>query len=397
VLTQKSLIVGKMRNYYFVRSLNSLIIICVFAYFLGTNNLKTVNAEDKIVSSNTQNKDCSYLPSGATEKIRIAVADFTIVATSLNSRSLSSNVEEVKRIADIIASKLAKDSNFIVIDRTQIEPIDEKNIELCKIRQQFGIEAILYGSLTRFDINKQTSGGGFLGFGKTTTNTNADVALNIRIINTATGEIIDTFTEHGSSNFSESNLEVPSVNLEFINNDNYTNTVTSSNNYLDNIYSKNGSEFRLSINTNQQQKISHSSTENEGSLMTLATKKAIHNIVVKLNANSKKFVSVLRQFGNKDSVVVGTFGDFIVLNRGKLSGYKEGMRLTIEEVTKIFVDPDTKEVVRTFTLPIAQVELVDVDNQSSLAKIISGNTSQILFSEEIKQKIEEGNIIAKPI
>ncbi len=384
-------------NHYFVRRIASLIIICIFASFLGISTVKTVNAEDKKVSSNTQNKDCSHLPSGATEKIRIAVADFTVVATSLNSRSISSNVEEVKRIADIIASKLAKNSNFIVIERTQIGTINRKNIELCKIRQQFGIEAILIGSLTQFDINKQTSGGGFLGFGKTTTNKNADVALNIRIINTATGEIIDTFTEHGSSNFSESNVEVPSINIGLINNDNYTNTVTSSNNYLDNIYSKNGTEFRLSINTNQRQRISHSSTQNEGSLMTLATKKAIDNIAAKLNANSNKFVSVLRQFGNQDSVVIGTFGDFVVLNRGKLSGYKEGMRLRIEEITKTFVDPHTKETIRTFTLPIAWVELIDVDNKSSLAKIISGNTSQILFSEEIKQKIESGNIIAKPI
>ncbi|MGB6295032.1 MAG: CsgG/HfaB family protein, partial [Rivularia sp. (in: cyanobacteria)] len=166
---------------------------------------KTVNAEDKTASPNIQKKDCSIPHQFASPKLRIVVADFTIVATSLNSRSLSSNTEEVKRIADIIASKLATDSNFIVIDRMQIELTDKKNLKLCQMRKQFGVEAILIGSLTQFDIKKRTSGGGFLGFGKTTTNTNADVALSIRVINTATGEIIDSFTETGSSNFSESN------------------------------------------------------------------------------------------------------------------------------------------------------------------------------------------------
>lgn len=364
---------------------------------MGISTVKTVNAEDKTVSPNIQKEDCSIPTQFVSPKLRIAVADFTIVATSLNSRSLSSNTEEVKRIADIIASKLAKDSNFIVIERTQIEPIYRNNKQLCKIRREFGVEAILIGSLTQFDLKKRTSGGGFLGFGKTTTNTNADVELNIRVINTATGEIIDSFTENGSTNFSESNVEVPRINIGVVSNDNYTNTVTSTNNFIDDISSKNGTEFRLSINTNQKEKISHSSTENEGGLMTSATKKAISNLVENLNANSKKFLSVLRQFDNKNSLVVGTFGNYVILNRGKLHNYRKGMKLRVEEVTKTFVDPHTKEVIRTFTLPIARIELIDVDDKSSLAKIISGSSSTIFFSEEIKKQIEEGNIIAKPI
>lgn len=386
-----------MRNYYFVRWLTSLIILLVFTSFLGISTAKTANAKDKKDSSNIQKQDCSIPAQFASPKLRIAVADFTIVATSLNSRSISSNEEEVTRIADIIASRLAKDSNFIVIDRIQIEPIYKKNRQLCKIRQQFGVEAILIGSLTRFDIEKKTSGGGFLGFGKTTTNTNADVELNIRIINTATGEIIDSFTVNGTTNFAESNVEVPRINVEVVNHDNYTNTVSSRNDYLNDIYSRNGTEFRLSINTNQKEKIRHSSTNNEGSLMTSATKKAIHNVVEKLNANYDKFASVLRQFDNINSLVVGTFGNYLVLNRGKLHSYRRGMKLKVEEVTKTFLDPHTKEVIRIFTLPLAQIELIDVDDKSSLAKIIYGNTSQILFSEEIKKQIKNGNVIAKPI
>lgn len=386
-----------MRNYYFVRWLTSLIILLVFTSFLGISTAKTANAKDKKDSSNIQKQDCSIPAQFASPKLRIAVADFTIVATSLNSRSISSNEEEVTRIADIIASRLAKDSNFIVIDRIQIEPIYKKNRQLCKIRQQFGVEAILIGSLTRFDIEKKTSGGGFLGFGKTTTNTNADVELNIRIINTATGEIIDSFTVNGTTNFAESNVEVPRINVEVVNHDNYTNTVSSRNDYLNDIYSRNGTEFKLSINTNQKEKIRHSSTNNEGSLMTSATKKAIHNVVEKLNANYDKFASVLRQFDNINSLVVGTFGNYLVLNRGKLHSYRRGMKLKVEEVTKTFLDPQTKEVIRIFTLPLARIELIDVDDKSSLAKIIYGNTSQILFSEEIKKQIKNGNVIAKPI
>ena len=196
-----------MRNYYFVRYLTSLTILSVFTSFLGISTAKTVNAEDK-AGSQIQKKDCSIPTQFVSPKLRIAVADFNIVATSLNSRSLSGN--EVKKIADIVASKLAKNSNFIVIERTQIEPINSE-LQLCRIRKKFGVEAILIGSLTQFDIDKRTSGGGFLGFGKTTTNTNADVQLNIRIIDTATGEIIGSFTENGNADFSESNIEIPRI------------------------------------------------------------------------------------------------------------------------------------------------------------------------------------------
>ena len=73
------------------------------------------------------------------------------------------------------------------------------------------------------------------------------------------------------------------------------------------------------------------------------------------------------------------------------------MKFKVEEVTKTFVDPHTKEVIRTFTLPIALIELTDVDDKSSIAKIISGNRNQIIFSEEINKQIEQGNVIAKPI
>ena len=131
--------------------------------------------------------------------------------------------------------------------------------------------------------------------------------------------------------------------------------------------------------------------------MTWATKIAINNLVKKLNDNSENFISVLKQFTNNHSLVVGTFGNYIVLNKGKLNGYRTGMKFKVEEVTKTFVDPHTKEVIRTFTLPIALIELTDVDDKSSIAKIISGNRNQIIFSEEINKQIEQGNVIAKPI
>ena len=182
------------------------------------------------------------------------------------------------------------------------------------------------------------------------------------------------------------------------NNNNYTNTITNQDTYLNGYNDVRGTEFFLTLTTDNTEEISHSSTENEGSLMTLATKKSISQIILTLNANRDKLTYALRKSSHNNTLVAGIIADkFVVLNQGKFHGYKVGMKLVIHEVTHKIVDPKTKEVIRTFKLPIAKVELIDVDNKSSIAKIISGNTSRILFSEEIKKQIEEGNILAQPI
>lgn len=381
-------------NYFFVRRFTSSVLISLFALSFGITSVKSVNAQE---TSSNQKIDCSIPSRLATKKLRIAIADITIAATSLiNSHSISNSEGNITRIADTVASKLAKENNFTVVERTQIKNLYD-NRNLCEIRSQFGVEAIIVGSITRFDLDTRKSGGSFLGFGKKTSDQNAYVELNLRIINTATNEIIDSFTETGVTSFSESNIVIPKITLEAINNNDYTNIFDTTGNYSSGINDIQGTEFRLKLSTDSEDKIRESETTNQGSLMTLATKEAINHIVAKLNTNYDKLISTLRKVGATKTLVAGIFGDYIVLNHGTRHGYRRGMKLVIEEVTKVVVDPQTKEVIRTFTLPLARVELIDVDPQSSLAKIIYGNTSKILFSEEIRKQIEQGNVIAIPI
>ncbi|KST67612.1 CsgG/HfaB family protein [Mastigocoleus testarum] len=389
-----------MKNYYFFRRFTLAIITSLFTLSFEITSVDSVNAQDSEVTSNTQEQDCSIPPRFAAGKLRIAVADFKFSATALNlnnDKNFYDYQDEVTRISDIIASYLARDNNFTVVERTQMKELYEEG-KLCKIRQKFGVEAIIIGSITQFNITKRKSGGGFLGFGKATTNKNADVELNVRIINTATSEIVNTFVEVGNSNYSESNLEVPRVSVEVRNDNDYTNKITRDDDYSRNISDKTGTEFVLKLNTSDKEKISYSSTENEDILINSATKKAIDGIVTILNANYHKFVSDIRKVDSNYTRVAGIFGkNYVVLNHGKSYGYKKGMKFVIKEITKKIVDPQTKEVIRIFTLPIAHIELIDVDSKSSLAKILPNNTSQIIWSEEIRKQIEQGNIIAKPI
>ena len=383
-------------NHNFFRRVTYSILASLIAFGIG--NDKSVNAQDKQDNLSIPKQSCSIPPRFTAEKLRIAVASFTVNGTATNSpTNVYSYRPEINRISDTIASRLAKEGNFAVVERTQISKLYQ-NKQLCKIRHQFGIEALIIGSIDRFDLTKRTSGGGFLGFGKTTIKTDADVELNVRIVNTATGEIIDTFSEIGNTKSSDSNVKIPKMSVGIRNNNNYTNTITNQDTYLNGYNDVRGTEFFLTLTTDNTEEISHSSTENEGSLMTLATKKSISQIILTLNANRDKLTYALRKSSHNNTLVAGIIADkFVVLNQGKFHGYKVGMKLVIHEVTHKIVDPKTKEVIRTFKLPIAKVELIDVDNKSSIAKIISGNTSRILFSEEIKKQIEEGNILAQPI
>ncbi|MEO1376369.1 MAG: CsgG/HfaB family protein [Cyanobacteria bacterium J06635_10] len=351
-----------MMNYFFVCRVTSSVLISLFTLSFGISNVKSVNAQD---TSSNQKIDCSIPSRLATKKLRIAVADITIAATNLrNSNSISNSEGNITRIADTVASKLAKENNFIVVERTQIKNLYDKR-NLCDIRSKFGVEAVIIGSITRFDIDTRTSGRSFLGFGKKTSDKNAYVELNIRIINTATNEIIDYFTETGVTSFSESQALIPRITLEASNNNDYRNTLDTTSGYSREIYDVNGTKFSVRLSTNSTEKIRESTTTNEGSLMTLATKEAINHIVARLNTNYDKLISTLRKVGATKTLVAGTFGDYIVLNHGTRHGYRKGMKLVIKEVTKTVVDPQTKEVIRTLTFPCSICVLI-----SSLKRIL---------------------------
>ncbi len=70
-------------------------------------------------------------------------------------------------------------------------------------------------------------------------------------------------------------------------------------------------------------------------------------------------------------------GNTIILNKGTVSGYRSGMKVSIERVSKEIKDPETGEIIRTLTEAVGIVELTDVDAKSSMGRIISGNNFQV--------------------
>lgn len=78
-----------------------------------------------------------------------------------------------------------------------------------------------------------------------------------------------------------------------------------------------------------------------------------------------------------EGLVASVEGGEIILNVGGKVGLKIGDRLTIERVTREVKDPVTNQVIRKISTQVGVIEITNVDDISSVAKIVSGNDFKI--------------------
>src|SRR5262245_50630970 len=67
----------------------------------------------------------------------------------------------------------------------------------------------------------------------------------------------------------------------------------------------------------------------------------------------------------------------VVLNVGAKSGLKVGERLSIERVSREIKDPATNQVIRRLSSQIGQIEIIELDDVSAVAKIINGTDFKV--------------------
>ncbi len=276
------------------------------------------------------------------QKVRVAVLDFDF--SSISNPSVLSIIPGGSRgVSDQLVNRLVKDGQYSVIERSRLDAVlREQNLgasgrvdaSTAQIGRILGVDAVIIGSVTQFDLQRRESGGGFFGIGARVTDTDAYVKLNIRLVSTTTAEIL-TVSE-GNGNASQSDSQV-------------------------NIFGVGGG----------------SATSNEGRLLTKATEKALDQIATDLNANASKLAALPKAVSSVNSLVAEVLGRGVILNKGKSDGYRPGMRLSIERVTRVVKDPVTKKVIRQVTEKIGIVEIIDADATSSEAKIISGGRFKV--------------------
>lgn len=278
-----------------------------------------------------------------TQKIRIAVLDFDYSSVS-NPSFLSFLPGGGRGVSDILVTRLVKTGAYSVIERSQLEAIlKEQDLgasgrvdasTAAEIGRILGVQAVIIGSITQFDLERESSGGGAIGIGVSSSDTEAFVKLSARVVNTTTSEIIMVAEGNGTAEQSDESVSIFGIG-------------------------------------------GGSSTSNEGKLFTQATEQAIDQVVSELSANTSALGGLPEAIPTTPALVADVTGNLIVLNKGTAAGYRQGMRLTIERVTKEVKDPATGQILRRLTQPIGVVELTDVDSQSSVGKVVSGTKFKV--------------------
>ena len=111
-------------------------------------------------------------------------------------------------VADMLATALVKTKKFSVIERKEIEKVmEEQKLGLSgmvtpetapAVGKLLGVDLLVIGSVSELGTSKRDIGGGINIFGAGISKSQARAAVDIRLVNTTTGEIIAAETEEGT-------------------------------------------------------------------------------------------------------------------------------------------------------------------------------------------------------
>lgn len=327
------------KNFYKSSSASLTTIALILS--LGVSYTKSVEASELDSIHTSSNTLTVAQTSNSRKKIRVAVLDFDYSSVG-NPTFLSFLPGGAKGISDLVVNELVKTGQYSVIERSEIEAIlIEQDLgasgrvdvsTAASIGRLLGVETVIIGSVTQCDLQRKNSGGGVFGTGADVTKVRAYVQLNARLINTTTGEIMSVAEGLGKASQKDTQVRVFGIG-------------------------------------------GGSSTSNESKLVTEATQKAVGQLVTTINSGSvargSDGVPVI------NAVIADVSGNTIIFNKGTASGYRAGMKVSIERISKKIKDPETGEVIRTLTEKIGIVELTDVDAKSSVGRVISGNNFEV--------------------
>jgi len=125
-------------------------------------------------------------------------------------------------VSDMLATALVKSGKFVVVERKEIDKVlQEQKMGLSgviteqtapQVGRMLGVDMLVVGSVSELGTKERSIGGSIPLVGAGVTTKTARAAVDIRLVNTTTGEIIAAETEEGT----ESNLGVD-VRYESIN------------------------------------------------------------------------------------------------------------------------------------------------------------------------------------
>lgn len=292
-------------------------------------------------------------------KPRVAILDFDYATVQSSSAAIFGNDIDIgKGISDLLVTDLVRSGSYSVIERSAIDKVlAEQNFSnsnradptsAARIGKILGADYIIVGSITEFgnETTKQNVGGGgasFHGFGLGGighSNSKANVAIDARVINIDTAEILAVAEGKGQSSRSGVSLLGGGGNWSGFGGGN----------------------------------VDFGSSNFQNTIIGEATKKAVDQLTADLIASAATLpVHTL----NVDALVASVDCGQIVLNAGAKAGIKVGDQLSVVRVGREIKDPATGQVIRRLTSIVGIIRAVDVDDVSAVCNIVSGSGFQI--------------------
>jgi len=292
-------------------------------------------------------------------KPRVAILDFDYATVQSSSAAIFGNDLDIgKGISDLLVTDLVRSGSYSVIERAAINKVlAEQNFSnsnradpttAARIGKILGVDYIIVGSITEFgnETNKQNvggSGGNFHGFGIGGighSNSKANVAVDARVINIDTAEILAVAEGKGQSSRSGISLLGGGGNWNGFGSGN----------------------------------VDFGSSNFQNTIIGEATKKAVDQLTADLVASA---ATLPVHTVNVDALVASVDGGQIVLNAGAKSGIKVGDQLSVVRVGREIKDPATGQVIRRLTSNVGAIRATDVDDVSAVCNIVAGSGIQI--------------------
>lgn len=133
------------------------------------------------------------------QRKKIVIVDFDFANTSDSGYWYSYRGGGAARgVSELLINKLVNDGTYIVTSRSAVEnylktngisgPIDEATA--VKVGQALGVDAVVVGTVTRFNVETKRASGGIFGIGASSEKNRAIVQLTTRIVDTKTQSIV---------------------------------------------------------------------------------------------------------------------------------------------------------------------------------------------------------------
>lgn len=299
----------------------------------------------------------SVLPALGAEKLyKIAVLPFD--DGSIQDRWWHGDWDVGQGVADEFVTEFLNINKFRLIEREQIERViaeqdfgesgrvDAKTA--AKIGKILGVDFLVMGRVTEFSLKSSEVSGISLkkGIGLGVKSTNAIVAIDARLVDATTAEIICSVTGKGSKR--STNLSV-AVEWEAIAFD--------------------SDEFRK---TN----------------LGIATREAVASAAQQLGDKAYASGRGPAQPTELSGVVAYASGNKVIINIGSSSGTKQDMVFVVSRVLELVKDPTTDEVIDEVTQVVAEIKVTEVKDKSATCTVLKKLSSEytITVGDKIEQK-----------